>query len=170
MRTHRNQFLRQFVAIARTAALSSPAFAQTNAAGEYKTPVQVAAAESAPVQVAAANTNALAVERVTITARRREEDAQRVPVSASVITAGTLDKTSTVNLSQLTQLAPSLNYTSPNPRNTAYTIRGLGSSVVAIAQANDGLEPGVGFYIDQVYYGRPAAGAFDFFDIDRVEI
>ena len=71
---------------------------------------------------------------------------------------------------QLQLLAPSLNYGSPNPRNTSYTIRGLGSSVVAIAQSNDGLEPGVGFYVDGVYHARPATAAFDFMDIDRVEI
>jgi len=158
---------RQYAAAAATLGFTNPVFAQDDAQL-----LLVAAADPSSVQVAAANTDASGpvVERINITARRREENAQDVPVSASVITGITLDKTSTVNLSQLTQLAPSLNYTSPNPRNTAYTIRGLGSSVVAIAQANDGLEPGVGFYIDQVYYGRPAAGAFDFFDIDQVEI
>ena len=71
---------------------------------------------------------------------------------------------------RLTLLVPSLNYVSPNPRNTAFTIRGLGSSVLAIAQSNDGLEPGVGFYVDQVYHGRPATAAFDFVDLDRVEV
>jgi iron complex outermembrane receptor protein len=110
------------------------------------------------------------VERVTVTARRRLEDLQRVPLSVSVVTGETLDKTLTFNTSLLTQLVPSLNYTSPNPRNTAFTIRGLGSSVVAIAQANDGLEPGVGFYVDQVYHGRPATAAFDFLDIEKVEV
>ena len=122
-------------------------------------------------QVAAAQTgNPDAAERVLVTARRREEDPQMVPLSLSVIDFETLDRTSTYNINQLTQLAPSLNYTSPNPRNTALTIRGLGSSVVAIAQANDGLEPGVGFYVDQVYHGRPATAAFDFVDLERVEI
>ena len=82
----------------------------------------------------------------------------------------TLERTRTYNINQLTLLQPSVNYTSPNPRNTALTIRGLGSSVVAIAQANDGLEPGVGFYVDQVYHGRPATAAFDFADIERVEV
>jgi iron complex outermembrane receptor protein len=70
----------------------------------------------------------------------------------------------------MTQLVPSLNYSSPNPRNTAFTIRGLGSSVVAVSQANDGLEPGVGFYVDQVYHARPATAAFDFLDVERVEV
>jgi iron complex outermembrane receptor protein len=65
---------------------------------------------------------------------------------------------------------PSLAYSSANPRNTAFTIRGLGSSVVAVSQANDGLEPGVGFYVDGVYHARPATAAFDFSDIERVEV
>ena len=129
-------------------------------------------AQSGPVQVAAAQnaTNSDTPERVVVTARLREENPQDVPISLSVISLGTLDRTSTFNVSQLSQLIPSLNYSSPNPRNTAYTIRGLGSSVVAIAQANDGLEPGVGFYVDGVYQARPATAAFDFVDIDRVEV
>jgi iron complex outermembrane recepter protein len=110
------------------------------------------------------------VETVLVTARLREEDAQTVPVSLSVVSSNTLDSTFTNNIQQLTQLVPSLNYVSPNPRNTAFTIRGLGSSVVAVSQANDGLEPGVGFYVDGVYHARPATAAFDFVDLDRVEV
>lgn len=110
------------------------------------------------------------VERVVVTARLRPEDAQTVPVSLSVVDANALTVTRTDNVNQLQLLAPSLNYSSPNPRNTSYTIRGLGSSVVAIAQSNDGLEPGVGFYVDGVYHARPATAAFDFTDLERVEI
>jgi iron complex outermembrane receptor protein len=108
--------------------------------------------------------------QIVVTARRRTEDAQTIPGSLSVVTNGLLDRSYTVNTSQLSQLVPSLNYSSANPRNTAFTIRGLGSSVVAVSQANDGLEPGVGFYIDQVYHARPATAAFDFTDIDQIEV
>lgn len=107
---------------------------------------------------------------IIVTARLRAEDAQKVPVALSVVSAATLTGTYTVNLNQVSQLVPTLNYSSPNPRNTAFTIRGLGSSVVAISQANDGLEPGVGFYVDQVYHARPATAAFDFVDIERIEV
>lgn len=107
---------------------------------------------------------------IVVTARRRAENLQTVPTAISVIGNETLKGTYTVNLNQLTQLVPTLNYSSPNPRNTAYTIRGLGSSVVAISQANDGLEPGVGFYVDQVYHARPATAAFDFTDLEQVEV
>ncbi len=109
-------------------------------------------------------------DTIIVTARRRAEDVQSVPASLSVVGAEALERTYTVNTNQLSQLAPTLNYSSPNPRNTAFTIRGLGSSVVAISQANDGLEPGVGFYVDQVYHARPATAAFDLVDLAQVEV
>ncbi len=123
-----------------------------------------------PATAAVSGTQADGVPEVIVTARRRAEDAQTVPGSLSVVGGTLLDRSYTVNTAQLSQLVPSLNYSSANPRNTAFTIRGLGSSVVAVSQANDGLEPGVGFYVDQVYHARPATAAFDFTDIDQVEI
>jgi iron complex outermembrane recepter protein len=107
---------------------------------------------------------------IVVTARLRPENPQTVPTALSVIDGALLDASYTVNIAQLSQLVPSLNYSTANPRNTAFTIRGLGSSVVAVSQANDGLEPGVGFYVDQVYHGRPATAAFDFVDIERIEV
>jgi iron complex outermembrane receptor protein len=109
-------------------------------------------------------------DTVIVTARLRAENAQTVPAALSVVGDDLLARSYTVNTSQLTQLVPTLNYSSPNPRNTAYTIRGLGSSVVAISQANDGLEPGVGFYVDQVYHARPATAAFDMADLAQIEV
>ena len=106
---------------------------------------------------------------VIVTARRRAEEAQRVPAALSVVRGDLIDRSYTVNTQALTTLVPTLNYSSANPRNTAFTIRGLGSSVVAVSQANDGLEPGVGFYVDQVYHARPATAAFDFADVEQVE-
>ncbi|MES2303643.1 MAG: Plug domain-containing protein, partial [Pseudomonadota bacterium] len=95
---------------------------------------------------------------------------QQVPVAVSVVGGDWLDRAYTVNTQGLSTLVPVLNYSSANPRNTAFTIRGLGSSVVAVSQANDGLEAGVGFYVDGVYHARPATAAFDFSDIERIEV
>ena len=111
--------------------------------------------------------NAGEVEEILVTARRRVENAQEVPIALTAIDGNTLDDTGTYNSLRLTQLAPTFNYVSSNPRNTNYTIRGLGSS---FGLANDGLEPGVGFYIDQVYYARPAVASFDLLDVEQVEI
>ena len=111
-----------------------------------------------------------ALTQVVVTARRREENLQAVPAAVSAIDGAHLDSSYTVNTGLLSQLVPSLYYNSANPRNTAYTIRGLGSNTLSISAANDGIEPGVGFYVDQVYHGRPATAAFDFTDIERIEI
>ena len=110
------------------------------------------------------------IDNVIVTARRREENLQSVPAAVSVVKGELLDSTYTVNTALLSQLVPSLYYNSANPRNTAYTIRGLGSNTLSISAANDGIEPGVGFYVDEVYHGRPATAAFDFTDIERVEV
>ncbi|BCA58552.1 TonB-dependent receptor [Sphingomonas sp. HMP6] len=107
---------------------------------------------------------------IIVTARQRAEDVQKIPIAVSVIDDEQIRRSYTVNTQQLSVLVPALNYSSANPRNTAFTIRGLGSSVVAVSQANDGLEPGVGFYVDQVYHARPATAAFDFADIERIEV
>ena len=115
-------------------------------------------------------TGAAGLDDIIVTARRREENLQTVPAAVSVIARDLLDSSYTVNPQQLALLVPSLYFNSANPRNTAYTLRGLGSNTLSISAANDGVEPGVGFYVDQVYHGRPATAAFDFTDIERVEV
>ncbi|TVV75495.1 TonB-dependent receptor [Sphingomonas solaris] len=145
---------------------ASPALAQAGSG----VPLPVSAKAVQPATVRATTDGGGGVPEIIVTARRRAEDAQAVPGGLSVVGAALIDRSYTVNTSQLSQLVPSLNYSSANPRNTAFTIRGLGSSVVAVSQANDGLEPGVGFYVDQVYHARPATAAFDFTDIEQIEV
>jgi iron complex outermembrane recepter protein len=142
------------------AALSSFALAQDSAPDASRESSTASAVDPAAPFV-------VAVEQVLVTARRREENAQEVPVALSVIGIQQIEATGSYNVAQLTQLTPSVQFFSSNPRNTAITIRGLGTS---FGLTNDGLEPGVGLYIDQVYMSRPAAATFDLIDIDRVEV
>ena len=130
----------------------------------------VAAQQATPSRTSVGASTEGTLSEVLVTARRREENIQEVPAAISAITGDHLDSSYTVNTNALSQLVPSLYYNSANPRNTAYTIRGLGSNTLSISAANDGIEPGVGFYVDQVYHGRPATAAFDFTDIERVEV
>lgn len=107
------------------------------------------------------------IGQVVVTARRRTETVQGVPIAVSVVGPEALERSGVNNINQLTQLAPSTQVLSTNPRNTAITIRGLGASY---GLANDGLEQGVGVYVDQVYNSRPSSATFDFVDIERVEV
>ncbi|PCD01512.1 TonB-dependent receptor [Sphingomonas spermidinifaciens] len=103
---------------------------------------------------------------ITVTARRREENVQQVPIAVSVVSGATLDAQGTYNISRLTQLTPTLQFYSQNPRNTFINIRGIGAP---FGLTNDGFEQGVGIYIDDVYYNRIASATLDFVDVERVE-
>lgn len=104
---------------------------------------------------------------IFVTARRRDEDAQDVPIALSVVDTAALEKTGNFTIGQIQQLVPSLQVFSFNPRNTNINIRGLGSNV---SLTNDGLENGVGFYIDNVYYGRVGQSQFDLVDLQQIEV
>lgn len=104
---------------------------------------------------------------IVVSARRRNETAQRVPIAISVIGGQALADTGTYNVGRLTQLQPSLQFYSTNPRNSAANIRGLGAP---FGLTNDGVEQGVGIYVDQVYYSRIASATFDFTDTERIEV
>jgi iron complex outermembrane receptor protein len=137
---------------------ASPAFAQST--GETGPPV----AEPAPqVEAPPAEDEA----DVVVTARRRTEDLQNVPLAVTAIGGAQLDATGSNNVNRLTQLQPSLQFYSSNPRNSAANIRGIGAP---FGLTNDGIEQGVGVYIDQVYNSRIAAATFDFLDVERVEV
>ena len=135
--------------------------------------VRIAASDGAadPIASAPATDSATSADEVgsdiVVTARRREERAQDVPIALSVVGSETLEKTGDFTLGQVQQLVPSLQIFSFNPRNTNINIRGLGSNV---ALTNDGLENGVGIYIDNVYYGRVGQSQFDLVDLDRIEV
>ncbi len=104
---------------------------------------------------------------ILVTARRRSENVEAVPLAVAVVGGAQIEATGAFNINRLVQLQPSVQFISSNPRNSAINIRGLGAP---FGLTNDGIEQGVGLYIDQVYYGRIAASTLDFVDVDRVEI
>ncbi|MEQ1885216.1 MAG: TonB-dependent receptor [Bryobacteraceae bacterium] len=106
-------------------------------------------------------------EQVTVTARRVEEEVQSVPIPVSVMSGSVLEKAAAFNVNRMKELIPTVQFYSSNPRNSAINIRGLGSP---FGLTNDGIEPGVGFYVDGVFYARPAAATMDFLDLERIEV
>jgi len=134
-------------------ALPAAAFAQEPAPAQAEDP-QAADAASAPGDI-------------IVTARRRAETAQDVPLAISVINADSIESSGNFNINKLQQLTPTLQVYSSNPRNTAVNIRGLG---VPFGLTSDGFEQGVGIYVDDVYNARVAAAVFDFLDVQQVEV
>ncbi|WP_257549137.1 TonB-dependent receptor [Sphingopyxis sp. DBS4] len=104
---------------------------------------------------------------ILVTARRRQETAQDVPIAISVVAGEQIDNTGSFNVGRLTQLTPTLQFYSSNPRNTAVNIRGIGAP---FGLTNDGIEQGVGIYVDDVYYSRVASSTFDFLDVAQIEV
>jgi iron complex outermembrane receptor protein len=132
-----------------------------------------AVAESAAAPGSPVNSDAQAQEDpgrgdvIIVTARRRQETAQEVPLAISVIRGDSIESTGNFNVVKLQQLAPTLQVYASNPRNTAVNIRGLG---VPFGLTSDGFEQGVGIYVDDVYNARVAAATFDFLDVEQVEV
>jgi len=104
---------------------------------------------------------------IVVTARRREETAQEVPLAISVLDSTQINDTGAFSVQKLQQLAPTLQVYSSNPRNTSINIRGLG---VPFGLTNDGFEQGVGVYVDDVYFARPASAVTDLLDVAQVEV
>lgn len=108
-----------------------------------------------------------ALDQVVVTSRRRKEILQDVPIPISTIRGIAMEDAGAFNVNRLKELVPTVQLYASNPRNTTLNIRGLGSTY---GLTNDGIDPGVGFYLDGVYIARPAATALDFIDIEQIEV
>ena len=125
---------------------------------------------SAAVILAVAATRATAqsgvLEEVIVTATKRAESMQDVPVTVNAISATTLQDAGVVDLTDIAQLVPTLTVsTNLSPFATGIRIRGIGTSQNSIA-----LEASVAFVVDGVYMGRSGLGMSDLTDIERVEV
>lgn len=107
------------------------------------------------------------IETVTVTAQKREEVAQKVPISMNVITLNKIETSGVDNTLDLPQLASSLvtiNGANASSFQTPF-IRGVGSSSTLL-----GIDASVATYVDGVYQPFKAANLIDLFDIERVEV
>ena len=120
-----------------------------------------------PLQINISTGEEKVLSEVVVTSRRRIEKAQDIPIAISVVTGKQAEQAGAFNVNRLKELVPSVQLYSSNPRNTGINIRGLGSP---FGLTNDGIDPGVGFYVDGVYFSRPAATTLDFIDVDRIEV
>ncbi|MFS2126615.1 TonB-dependent receptor [Pseudomonas sp. Pseusp97] len=106
------------------------------------------------------------LKAVTVTATRREESLQKVPVAVSVIDGEQLERDNRNNVSSIVQQVPSLNFrTGASNKDTSLFVRGVGT-----ISTSPGVEPSVSTVIDGVVLGRPGQATLDLLDVERIEV
>ena len=107
------------------------------------------------------------VDEVVVTARRREESLQDVPIAVSAFSEERLERAGAQDITTLQQITPN---------TTVQIARGSNSTLIAFIRGvgqQDPLpafEPGVGLYIDDVYVARPQGAVLDIYDVQRIEV
>ena len=119
----------------------------------------------AHAQDTAAPRRAAVLEQVLVTAQRREQAQQEVPISIQVVGTDLLDDVAADDLGDLTVFVPGLDVSSESPTQPRYSIRGIRSNDFGI-----GTDPSVGVYVDGVYTARSGASLLAFNDIERIEV
>jgi len=107
-----------------------------------------------------------ALEEVIVTATKRAESLQDIPVSVNAFNSETIQEAGINNAGDLAIMTPALNINvNQSPFNARMTIRGIGT-----AQTDPALEPSVGLFVDGVFLGRSGLGMSDLTDIERIEV
>jgi iron complex outermembrane receptor protein len=108
------------------------------------------------------------LEEVVVTAQFREQNVQDTPLAITAVSAEMLESRNQTNITEITAQAPSVTLKPQSamygPAIAAY-IRGIGAG-----DFNPALEPGVGIYIDDVYFATLTGGIMDLLDLERVEV
>lgn len=105
------------------------------------------------------------VEEIVVTAQKRTQSVQDVPIAITAFGGSTLERRGTPNIEGLISQAPGLSGHASSNAQQAYTIRGVGSNDFTV-----GNDPAVGIYLDEVFIGRAAGAVTNFFDLNRVEV
>jgi iron complex outermembrane receptor protein len=105
------------------------------------------------------------IEEVIVTANKRAESAQDVPLSISVIGANFIQESGLSDVGEITRYIPNVSFDSSLALYTSITIRGFGTPPLGV-----GFEPSIGLVIDDVPYGRSTFAQDGVFDIDRLEV
>ena len=128
-------------------------------------PVAFALAVSLPAN-AQEDLSGIVFEEVVVTATKREQTLQEIPVAVSVVSGTDIQESQVLDVKDLQFLVPSLKITQlQTSGNTNFIIRGFGNGA-----NNAGIEPSVGVFIDGVYRSRSAAALNDLPNVERIEV
>src|SRR5207253_9553980 len=157
-------------------ALATPALAQNakpRTTGQSPAPGTNATdvtAPPAPVQQAQANANAPDQTEIIITATKREENLQNVPISVQAIGTRRLDQLNISNFEDFTKQLPSVTFLTSQPGATTVYMRGISAAGSGAEGNHSGPLPQVGFYLDEQPI-TTIGGTLDvhIYDIARIE-
>jgi iron complex outermembrane receptor protein len=141
-------------------AIATPAMAQND-----KT---AATSSDASANSKNAATDSGAINEIIVTAQFQKQNIQNTPLAITAVDSKTMEEKSQTNLAQVADSAPNVTLKPQGASfgpSVAVSIRGIGQ-----ADFNPAYEPGVGIYIDDVYYPQLTGAVFDLLDLDRVEI
>ena len=104
---------------------------------------------------------------ILVTARRREESLQDVPVAITAYSGAALEKAGALDITAISDTTPNVTLEPSRGTNSTLTafIRGVGQQDPVA-----GFESGVGIYLDDVYLNRPQAAVLDIYDVERIEV
>jgi iron complex outermembrane receptor protein len=126
-------------------------------------------AQSAPAADQAAAAPSDALQEVVVTAEFRTEKLQETPIAITAVNADMMEQRNMTNLTNIASVAPNVTMFEASAafgKTNAAFIRGIGQGDFNLAAG----EPGVGIYIDDVYFATTLGSAFDLLDLDSVEI
>ena len=124
------------------------------------------AAGAAHAQLAPSDAAPTALEEVIVTAQKRSENLQDVPISVVALQGDQLVAAGASTVDALQQYAPGLNVANVNSGFSSYTyVRGSGTN-----QVNGGADPSVAYFVDEVYIGGKSGLQFDLLDVQGVEV
>jgi len=106
------------------------------------------------------------IEEVTVTARKRSENVQEVPVPVTVLTTQEMARQNLVNFTNFQFKFPAFSVYLTNPKQLNLGVRGIGNN----GFNTDGIDGSVGVFVDGVYTGRPGMVSGDFNDIAQVDL
>ena len=124
-------------------------------------------ATTMPAAALAQDAGAAAIEEIVVTAQRREQALQEVPMAISAFTGDDLEALQADNLDSLQGAVPNLNLVQGRGSNSSVNafIRGVGQP-----DALQSFDPAVGVYLDDVYMSRIQGALFKLYDIERIEV
>ncbi len=125
--------------------------------------ITVASAVALALASAAAQAQTVALEEIVVTAQKRAESLQDVPVAVSAVTGNKIAEAGIIRLEDLRNYVPTL-FTQETAIGNNISIRGIFSGV------NPGFEQSVGTYVDGIYRGRPQQSRMQFLDLERIEV